>query len=246
LKNKLSSLIRLQDCDNRIKEVNTQKREGPLRIQQLRADLTKQEEKFNEVNYKIESLKKERHVIEQDIQDLDNKTEKSNIKLNNIKSNKEYRSALKEIDDLSREKSLREDKLIQIMEEIEDLEKIILKNKDEYEALKKQFTLDEEAVNQELIELDKKSGLLENQRKTFSREVDQDLLRTYLFLRERKGGQAISSIVGGVCQACHIGIPPQQFNELKKCIALMTCPNCNRVIYWGEDAAFQEVVTMLE
>jgi hypothetical protein len=132
------------------------------------------------------------------------------------------------------------------MEEIEDLEKIILKNKDEYEALKKQFTLDEEAVNQELIELDKKSGLLENQRKTFSREVDQDLLRTYLFLRERKGGQAISSIVGGVCQACHIGIPPQQFNELKKCIALMTCPNCNRVIYWGEDAAFQEVVTMLE
>jgi predicted nucleic acid-binding Zn-ribbon protein len=246
LKDKLYSLIRLQECDNRIKEVDTKKKEGPLKIQQLEAELTEQEEKFNDVTHKLESLKKERHAIEQAIQDVDNKAEKSNIKLNNIKSNKEYRSALKEIDDLNREKSLKEDTLIQIMEEIENLEKIILKNKDEYDVLKKRLMADKETVNQELMELDKTSGFLENQRKTFSQEVDQDLLKTYLFLKERKGGQAISSIVAGVCQACHLGIPPQQFNELKKCIALMTCPNCNRMIYWGEDAAFNETATMLE
>lgn len=246
MKDKIISLIRLQDCDNRIKDVNTKKKEGPLKIKELEAALSSQEEKFNEFKNKLESLKKERHAIEQEVQELDSKIEKSNIKLNNIKSNKEYRSALKEIDDVNREKTLREDRLIQMMEVIEDLEKIILQNKDEYEELKKRFELDKDTVENELIQLEKKSGLLEKQRETVAKEVDQDLLKTYLFIREKKGGQAISSIVGGVCQTCYMGIPPQQFNELQKCISLMTCPHCNRMIYWGGDEFFLEAINMLE
>ena len=51
-------------------------------------------------------------------------------------------------------------------------------------------------------------------------------------------GQAISSVIQGVCQICHMGIPPQKFNELMRGEALMTCPNCNRMIYWGGDEYF--------
>jgi len=58
-------------------------------------------------------------------------------------------------------------------------------------------------------------------------------------LRLKKGGIAISPVIKGVCQMCHLGIPPQKFNELIKGETLMTCPNCMRIIYWGEDERYQ-------
>ena len=79
---------------------------------------------------------------------------------------------------------------------------------------------------------------LEKERNTFYQTMDQDLFKRYVFLKERKGGHAISSVVKGVCQTCHMGIPPQKFNELIKGKSLLTCPNCQRIIYWGEDEQF--------
>ena len=75
--------------------------------------------------------------------------------------------------------------------------------------------------------------------------IDQDLLKRYIFLRERKGGQAIGPVVSGVCQICHMGIPPQKFNELIGGDSLLTCPNCNRLIYWGEDEHYQKLLNKI-
>ena len=49
----------------------------------------------------------------------------------------------------------------------------------------------------------------------------------------------MSAVVGGVCQTCHMGIPPQRFNELRRGDALMSCSNCKRIIYWADDAHYQ-------
>ncbi len=91
----------------------------------------------------------------------------------------------------------------------------------------------------ELNGLDKKLEGFEQERINLCQTIDQELLNKYLFLKERKEGQAISSVVSGVCQTCHMGIPPQKFNELIKGNSLLTCPNCYRIIYWGEDEKFQ-------
>lgn len=246
MKDKIVSLIRLQYFDNRIKEINIKKKQGPQRIKELEAELNSHEERYSGAKNKLEILKKERHAIENDVQDIDRKIEKSQIKLNNIKSNKEYRSALKEIDDLNREKSIKEDRLIQIMEEVEDLETKIRQNNGEYEGLKEKFNRDKDSIEKDLVDLVRESGILENKREIFVQEVDQDLLRTYLFLRDKKGGQAMSAIKSGVCQSCHIGIPPQQFIELQKCGSLLNCPHCNRIIYWADDEFFRDAIHTLE
>jgi predicted nucleic acid-binding Zn-ribbon protein len=64
------------------------------------------------------------------------------------------------------------------------------------------------------------------------------MLKTYDLLRARRAEVAISAVVGGICQACHLEIPPQKFNELQRCKEMMSCPHCNRLIYWGEDEFF--------
>lgn len=242
MKDKISHLILLQDCDNRIREITNKKNEGPLRIKKLEEELNAIESKFREDYNRLEHLKKNIRKIDQEIQDLEDKIEKSNIKLSHIKSNKEYKAALKEIEDLKNAKFLTEDKAIQVMEEIEELEKICQANREKEAELRRRFEKDKDEVERELKALDEELKTLETKRDTFSQAIDQDLLREYLYLKERKEGQAISPVVGGVCQICHMGIPPQIFNELIRGNSLLTCTNCSRIIYWAEDEHLQKAL----
>ena len=244
MKDKIKLLIQLQACDNRMKEIDKRKCAGPLRIQKFETELNDFMSKFQEQNERLELLRKDHREIEQEIKELENKIEKSNIKLSAIKSNKEYKAVLKEIEVLQKGKASIEDKAIQIMEEIEETENKYLETKDLEPEMKKSFKKNKKQIDHEIKELNGVFGNLQKKRGTFTRDVDQDLLKKYLFLQERKDGQAISSVIGAVCQTCHMGIPPQKFNELIKGNSLLTCPHCNRIIYWGEEEFFQEASTI--
>ena len=242
MKDKIGDLIVLQDCDNRIRQITDKKNEGPLKIKKLAEDLNAIERKFQEEQDRLDLLKKDDRDINQEIQELDEKIERSNIKLSLIKSNKEYKAALKEIEDLKHAKSQTEDKAIQIMEQIEELEKICSGNKKKEAEVREEFERDKGEIESELEALDEEHKILDEKRDTFTHAIDQDLLSKYVYLKDRKGGQALSPVLGGVCQICHMNIPPQAFNELIRGDALMSCPNCSRIIYWADDEHFQKAL----
>ena len=132
MKKKLIGLIQLQDCDNMIKTVKKRRDEGPVKIQTLEQELDACQLKYQKEFDQLESLKKDRRAIEQDVQEIDNKISKSQEKLNNIKSNKEYKAALKEVEVLNKEKTSLEDKEIRIMESLEGSEENDIQFKEEY------------------------------------------------------------------------------------------------------------------
>ncbi len=241
--NKIKLLIKLQECDLKINSIQQKKKRLPEKIELL-------SKKMNEVKQELENdlahlnaLKKERREIEIEIDDMEEKIRKSNEKLSSIKTNKEYRAALKEIDELEEQKSQLEDRLLEIMETIEKAEKKhklmqeeIKQKEEEFEKEKKKILAEEKVLDSEIEKLKKyRQELCDKISK-----IDKALLQKYDFLRARKGGIAISPVIRGVCQTCHLGIPPQKFNELIKGDSLMTCPHCMRIIYWGDDERYQE------
>ncbi len=240
MKEKLKLLLELQNCDSRIGEILRKKSEGPARIQKLREGLEQIEKQNRESEERLDALRKERRAMEREVQELEGKIEKSEIKLSNIKSNKEYTAGLKEIEDLKSMKFSLEDQVIQRMEQIEGIEKDLRdrkKKKEEAAAETQRAVL---SVQGEMKELDRRLEELQRQRPFLAERIEKDLLRTYTLLMERKGGQAVGAVVRGVCQVCHIGLPPQKFNDLLKGDSILTCPHCNRIIYWGEDQEFTE------
>ena len=106
MKKQIKILIDLQDCDTRIGELVSKKEEGPIRIRGLMEELKVLEGQFEEELNRLEACKKGRKEVEQKIEDIESGMVKSAIKLDNVKSNKEYQAALKEIDVLKREKSI--------------------------------------------------------------------------------------------------------------------------------------------
>jgi hypothetical protein len=108
--------------------------------------------------------------------------------------------------------------------------------------LKKNFEIERDEILKELKVLDAVLESLENERSEFCKAIDEGLLKKYDILRQNKEGLSISPVFNGICQACHMGIPPQKFNELIRGDTLMTCPCCSRIIYWGEDERFKRIL----
>ncbi len=228
-------LIALQNCDRRIEETSKKRDECPIRMASLDNEVRKAEASMNELEEKLEAVKKERRQVERDIEDLEARKKKSQAKLSSVSTNKEYRAALKEIEELDRNRSLFEDKALELMEQVEQLEGEIGAAAKGLEELKKRTEADKRAIQQEMKNLDECLDDLVKEREQLCAKVDRELLSRYNMLRERRGGLAVSPVICGVCQTCHMGIPPQKFNELIRGDSLMSCPNCQRIIYWGED-----------
>lgn len=238
MKDHLKQLILLQECDNRIKANQIKRDSVPVRINRLEEAFEEATRIFNTKFEKLDSLEKEKRAIEKEIQVIESRAQKSQEKLNNIKSNKEYTAALKEIEDIEKERTNKEDILLQMMEDMELLKKECAELKGEKENLRKEYDVEKKDIEAELLELNEDAEGLMNQRKEYNNAVDSKTLKTYDLLRARRAGVAISAVVGGICQACHLEIPPQKFNELQRCNEVMSCPHCNRLIYWGEDEFF--------
>lgn len=242
MKEKLVGLIHLQECDNKINRLEILKKESPVRIKKLEDDLNAEKAVFQADSDKLESMKKERRKIEQLTQDLEGKAEKSKIKLSSVKSNKEYTAALKEIEEFDKERSTMEDSILRFMEDIEAAEKKCVENKKAMENIQKKYEQDKIEIEKKMEELNNESDLLGQQRKELLSRIDKELLGNYEFLKAKRGGIAVGSVIGGVCQLCHINLPPQAFNEIKRGNSLMSCPNCYRIVYWGEDEFFQNIL----
>ncbi len=244
MKEKIKNLILLQECDSKIRAVERKRDEMPVKTEIFEKNLN---EKILEDNVKFEKLdhlRKERRVLEQTVQDLENKASNSKVKLSNIKSNKEYTALLKEIETLEKSKVHNEDLIIQIMEEIEKLDQECLSIKKEQERDRAQLEHEKSAVEKEIVDLNMEIAELKKQREGYSSSVDRELLGKYNIIKNRKAGVAIGAVIEGICQSCHMNIPPQMFNELRKCNDLMVCPHCNRLVYWGDDEYFSGEISV--
>jgi uncharacterized protein len=238
LKDHLKQLILLQECDNRLKTNQVKRDSVPVRIKRLEEAFEEATRIFNSKFEKLDSLEKEKRALEKEIQVIESRAQKSQEKLNNIKSNKEYTAALKEIEDIEKEKVKKEDVILQMMEDIELLKKECADLKGEKENLRKDYDVEKREIEEELLELNEEAEGLIKQRAEYNNGVDSKILKTYDLLKARRAGVAVSAVVGGICQACHLEIPPQKYNELQRCNEMMSCPHCNRLIYWGEDEFF--------
>jgi len=220
-------------------QIEKKKKEGPVKIQELDRTLRASEEEMKGAGEQVEDHKRKRRQIERDIDVLESRIAKSHVKLSNIKSNKEYQAAIKEIEDLKAEKMLLEDQVLELMEQIESVDKRRLAVQGEHEKLAKDVEKSRNTILKEIEKLDRELENFQKERDRLCQVLDESLLKTYHLLKDRKGGIAISSVIKGVCQGCHLGIPPQKFNELIRGGELMNCPHCRRIIYWGEAEVYK-------
>lgn len=230
----LDRLAKLQDLEIEIRRLRQQLETEPGILIALAGQSDEKQTQLDDCRQRTEELKKEYRSLESDTQLNIDHIKKSQAKLNTVKTNKEYQSLLKEIDDIKKKNSSIEDTMIECLDTIEKLEQQISEYEKDCDELGQQIAEKKAAVEKEREVFRDRLADLDGQAKSNSDSIDSELMHIYNGIKMKKGGTGIAPVIAAVCQGCHLNIPPQMYNELHRRDSLKICPWCERIIYWKE------------
>ena len=231
----INVLVKLQYLDTEAERIKSTLNDVSKKLENLDLSLTEIEQTIKNQESVLSELKKEYRDHESDVKINLGKIKKSQEKLRSVKTNKEYQSLLKEIEDVNSKNSLIEDKMIECLDRIDETEGIIEKRKEDYLQLSDHINSEKQNIEHEAVIDKKKLDELDMDRKKVSGLIDSQLFKTYLMIKEQqRGGLAVVPVKDAVCHGCNVNLPPQLYNELFRYKSLKFCPNCQRIIYLKE------------
>jgi predicted nucleic acid-binding Zn-ribbon protein len=234
VKKQVDLLVELQEKDQTIDQLLWQMREGPERLKALETQVQSLEQAIEDDKKRVEELRQALRQYESDIEDGVAHIRKSRGRLMSIKNNREYKALLREIEDTEKENGKREDKVLECLEEIEQLNQGFELKESDLSKLQDTLKAEKKAVNEEVARIQEQLTGVEKVREGLMQSIDPNLLGKYQQIKKMSGGIAVSLVNHATCGACHLGIPPQMYNELQRQDTLQFCPHCQRIIYWKE------------
>ncbi|MCX8011948.1 MAG: C4-type zinc ribbon domain-containing protein [Desulfobacterota bacterium] len=231
----LELLKQLQLIDNMLKNLEKIKLDFPKKITQLEKEKEKRKQLLEKEKTSLDIVQKEKRKKELELSQEIERLKKSQDKLSQVKTNKEYQAVLKEIEEIKQHNSDIETEILICMEDIDVLTQKVKEAEIEYQNWIKNF---EDQKSYLTRELERSKQELENQQTLRSQIIgliEPELLKKFELIKERRQGLAIAAIQNGLCSGCNINIPPQKILEIRKSNnAIMYCPFCNRIIYFEE------------
>jgi len=247
LREQLLNLIKLQELDLQITQISQKMETEPEALLTLKQELAKAQEELAEAQKELAEKEKIKKDAEWELEECENRIKKSKQKMLEVKTNKEYQALLTEIDELEKMSSEWEEKILVALEEIEKAKKNVAEREKKVKELEQRLSEAKKRLESAFTNLKKELVELRKKREEMVQTVPEDLLRRYDFIRERRNGRAVVAVDAEVCEGCNMHIPPQQYNELLRSDKFMTCPTCQRIIYWkgilennGETEASEE------
>ena len=236
LKSQLSSLIKLQAIDSEVYILNSEKSKKPDEIKALeglfeakKADLKKLEEK----SLDLQKQKKEKEL---ELAAKESATVKLQGQLYSLKTNKEYQTMLGQIEDSKADASLIEDKILELLEQVDGVKVEVEKEKLKLKEDEKLFLADKAKVDLRVKEIDDRLSQLDSLRKQAIPGIDPKILAQYDRILSSRDGLAIVTVKGNSCGGCNMFVPPQVINLIKMYERIVTCEMCNRMLYIEETA----------
>ena len=232
MKEQLQLLWKLQTLELQIDEAQKKRATYPLEVERLQGLLWAQEEQQEEERKRIEELEKERVTMEGELELESERIKRSQLKLLEIKTNKEYQALLQEIEGGKERNGQREEEIIRVLEEIDRL-------KAEYagfveRAQKERVEIEGESatIQEHMAKAERDIAHWQQSREEVVGTLDPELLKRYTTLKEKRDGIAVVKVKNEGCQGCYVNIPPQLYNEVQKNQEIILCPNCHRILYW--------------
>ena len=234
-KEMIETLVKIQQIDIETQKVRALLEKVPLRISRLDQQLEEVAHGIENEAEAITVLKKQYRAYESDLQSNVGKIKKSEEKLRSVKTNKEYQSSLKEIDDLKAISAKFEDQMLDFLEKIESAEEALQARKQEQRQAVDETNQEKATVQRDAEQNEKRLAELESERNVIAAELDDEAIALFNRVKAKQtNGVAIAQVKNAVCLGCNMNIPPQIYNELQRQDSLKYCPSCERIIYWNK------------
>lgn len=231
LKKKFDNLVKLQEVEIESASVQARLADFPRLLTDLDDRLKASEGAVTLEAGRLSEIQQAYRVQEADAKVIQARIVKSEEKLRSVKTNKEYQSSLKEIDDLKGSLSAVEDRMLAYLDEMDQVAVSVATKKDEVKLFSREIEEEKEQIRQSALSAQQQLDCLNDARAKIIAVIEPDLLKIYETVKKNSGGVAIAVVKNAVCLGCHVNLPPQMFHDLLHFDKLLVCPHCERLIY---------------
>lgn len=231
---RIKQLVALQAVDDDLFTVDKELEQAPKLVEKLGEEFAAVDAQRTRLNDKMTHLTEQNKRVDLEIEDDSSRLRKSKNKLMQVANSKEYQAMAREMDSMEKVSRSREEERSAIAEEVR-LQSVSLEQVNaQWEELKVRLEAEQGSLDTRLAKARARRNQLEASRKTCCSDVPRPILDRYEFIQRRLAHPVIVPVTLGVCDGCHITIPPQAYIELQSGHRILNCPNCQRLIYWSE------------
>ena len=230
----IETLKRLQDLDGEVFRLSRWQQDKPKELERLSAEVAAQEARVKAAEERIKRLQLSQKEKEIELQTREASVRKLQGQLFQLKTNREYTTMQHEIESLKTDNSLLEESILRILDDIDAASKERQREQQRLAQEQERSRAERTRIERELAEIAEKLVQLQRSRETLTPAVPPGSLAAYEQVLQVREGLALVPLVNDACGGCHRRLPPQVVNEVYLKAKLVSCENCNRILYFDE------------
>ena len=225
--------MELQEIDLDLDRLNAELTElqAGRELGSARSEADAAEAELGEHRLRLAAMDRDGTRLEHEIDSLRQRSSAEQRRLydGSIANAKELGSLQHEIDNLARRISDREDELLAMLEQREQVEALAADAETRTTELRDRVAQVESRSQGDSGRLGSELAERSAAREALLPEVDGEVLELYEALRRQKKGVGAAAIVDGVCQGCHEQLSAMEFDRLKRSDGIKRCEHCRRI-----------------
>ena len=241
MKAELEKLIELQKTDTNIRRLKKQVETADERRAEIEQEFERHASSIREIQGRRDTLNAERTALENQIADNKTYLERADRNLKHAQNQKEYETAMREMDALQKQIATFETQIVEKMTASEEVEKELETRAEEINSIdeKREAALGEfeKELASNRADLDRDTAA----RETVFATLPAQLASVYDRMAQRsRDGIAVAEVINGSCSACFMTLRPQMQVEVRKGQQIITCESCTRILFIPSKAETSE------
>lgn len=176
---------------------------------------------------------RDRKKLEGDTQVHEQKISKLRDQMLGAKTNEQYRAFQNEISYAEGEIRKAEDRILDLMESSEPLEKNVKRAEVDLKAEQQQVEAEKKHAQQSTATHQKELEERRGERTSLTSQMDPKFYADYERIRKKTKNTPVADATEGRCSACQISLRPQFFQDLRRGDKVMFCESCGRILTYN-------------
>jgi uncharacterized protein len=242
----IDKLLELQIADKEIRRLQEEVAALPKRVAVIEQKLAGTNAQLEKARAAAKGDEANRKKFEGTIKDLQGKISKYRDQSLDVKTNEQYKAFQLEIGFAEQEIRLNEDRILEVMVNVEGRDKEVKAAEAEHKAETAEIEREKEDARRVTAEDQKKLSEWNAKRDGLRQGVSEDILRQYERVMKFRG-TGLAEVRDHKCMGCQVKLRPQTYNEVRGGEKVMICESCSRIYYFNpanEVKPEQEVVTV--
>jgi len=231
IKNEILQLAEVQKLDVERFDLRSQIEDFPEKIRDMDELLKTKKSEAETIHDELKRIQVLKNDKETEMGIKEEKINKHQTDLYQIKNNKEYTALEREIKSIKADISLLEEEIINYLDKIEEARIQGEKKKKEFEAEQEKIELEKTEIAAEEKRFSARLSKLDEERSSLAEKIAPSIIEVYERILKNRGRIALAKVNGNFCGACNMQLRPQIVNDAKLQKNIVSCENCGRMLY---------------